>query len=135
MVETDNPADDSFNESELNGSTKHRSTLKNRSTTESHKNGDIVKTADKTTEKVKFLIKIFIIALCRVLQFYINSVLYYLFVFSLWLLSVCMRLFVVLYLGVSAMDDARSHMEKCFIFRLSTHWIILWHLPNIHRTM
>lgn len=61
MVETDNPADGSFNESEVNGLTKHRSTLINRTTTESHKNGDIVKPADKTTEKVKLLIKMFII--------------------------------------------------------------------------
>lgn len=61
MVETDNPADGSCNESELNEITKHRSTLKNRSTTEKHQNGDIVKTADKTTEKVKFRNKIFII--------------------------------------------------------------------------
>lgn len=54
MVETDNPVDGSFDANEINESTKHRSTLKNRATTEPQNNvaSNGTHTANGTAQKV-----------------------------------------------------------------------------------
>lgn len=52
MVETDNPTDGSYDATEFTESAKHRSTLKTRTNTEPHKNGEIKHATSGTTEKV-----------------------------------------------------------------------------------